>query len=224
MTTWGTAQWNWGSAVGKAHDAAAVLRQSLASRESRFEFVQSLKRCAADFDDAKLCLALVWQKAARRGPLSAPFAEGYAKLVNGDFEENKDAAFASTIAPGIQRYCLNVKLQVKPERVEEFEATIRQNELGTRQEPRNLRYSYGKATEGSGTYLFQEVFVGERGFKDHAAAPHFAKWEVFAATEPFAADPVVDFWEATTNFADEAPPSVVAAAALLSLDFIDDGW
>ena len=220
--TWGTKQWNWGSAIGAAHDAAAVLRRDLRTEDARRTFVQQLKRCDASFDDAKLCLALVWQRASRRPGFSPAFAEAYEKLVKGAFE-GEDLAFAQCMAPGIERYCLNVRVGIKEDRIAEFEAAIRQNEIGTRTEPRNLRYSYGK-TKNPGEYIFQEVFVEEQGFKEHAAAPHFAKWEAFAATEPFTAPPVIDFWTAITNLADEAPASVVAAAALVSMDFIQIGW
>jgi len=233
--TWGTKSWNWGSAMGVAHDKAAALRRDLSTTEARLDFVQSLKKCAASFDDAKLCLALVWQQSARKGPLPPAFAEAYAELVAGAFEgEGADEAFARTMAPGIDRYCLNVRLAIKPERLTEFEAVIAQNERGTRTEPRNLRYSYGveaesqKEEEQTGGavvyYFFQEAFVGEKGFQAHASAPHFAKWEAFTETDPFAEAPQVHFWYATTNLADEAPPSLVAAAALASLDFIEDGW
>ena len=40
---WGTAAWNWGSAVGDAHDAAAELRSALSTNDSRRDY---LPRCA----------------------------------------------------------------------------------------------------------------------------------------------------------------------------------
>eukprot|EP00629_Pelagomonadales_sp_RCC1024_P014241 CAMPEP_0119280922 /NCGR_PEP_ID=MMETSP1329-20130426/23669_1 /TAXON_ID=114041 /ORGANISM="Genus nov. species nov., Strain RCC1024" /LENGTH=35 /DNA_ID= /DNA_START= /DNA_END= /DNA_ORIENTATION= len=35
MKTWGTKEWNWGSPVGGAHDAAAQLRSALSTDSAR---------------------------------------------------------------------------------------------------------------------------------------------------------------------------------------------
>lgn len=40
---WGTPSWNWGSAVGGAHDAAAELRARLNSRAARAQFLVDLE-------------------------------------------------------------------------------------------------------------------------------------------------------------------------------------
>ena len=220
MGKWGTSSWNWGSAVGEAHNEAAKIRRGLQSKEARASFVQSLKQSKGSFDDAKMCLALVWQQS--RKPLNPAYEEAYSKLVAGAYEGN-DYAFAKTVAAGIDRYCLNVKLEPKPERLEEFLKTIKQNEAGTRTELRNLRYSWGKSTSDE-SYFFQEQFIEEKGFQEHAASAHFQIWEQFADTDCFVKAPTVDFWNAKTNLADEDTPSVVAAAALMTLDFVESGW
>ena len=49
----------------------------------------------------------------------------------------------------------------------------------------------GRVTARSGH--FQESFVGKQGFDEHCAAPTFAAWEAFAASDPFTAEPSVRF-------------------------------
>lgn len=65
--TWGSPTWNWGYAVGDAHDAAAVLRQRLQSQPLRAAWLQQMVVAPAEvpWEDVKLALALLWQRASR---------------------------------------------------------------------------------------------------------------------------------------------------------------
>lgn len=215
---WGTSSWNWGSAIGDAHDAAAVLRQKLRSDKARSDYILSLKRGGIDdWLEVQLCLALVWQ---RRRPEA--FMETYETLISGGYSTSYD--MAQDMAKGLERFCLNVRLDVKPERLEEFLKTIKINEAGTRTEPKNIRYSWGHSTTEPTSFHFQEQFCGQSGFDQHASSPHFSTWEAFAQTEPFTKPPQVEFWIADTNLAHEEPPCVVAAAVLATLDFVPSGF
>jgi len=93
-------------------------------------------------------------------------------------------------------YCLNVKLAVKPERRDEFLECIKNNQRGTLgTEPLAVVYTYGEEVDNPNTFYFHEKYKGKEGFEAHAAAPHFAAWEKFAATDPFTSPPEVFFFD-----------------------------
>eukprot|EP00584_Thalassiosira_punctigera_P001976 CAMPEP_0172526284 /NCGR_PEP_ID=MMETSP1067-20121228/1226_1 /TAXON_ID=265564 ORGANISM="Thalassiosira punctigera, Strain Tpunct2005C2" /NCGR_SAMPLE_ID=MMETSP1067 /ASSEMBLY_ACC=CAM_ASM_000444 /LENGTH=248 /DNA_ID=CAMNT_0013309755 /DNA_START=97 /DNA_END=843 /DNA_ORIENTATION=- len=120
-----------------------------------------------------------------------PFAEPH---VADEFElchEGPSAKIANAEA-----VCLNVELCIKPEVREEFLAVIRQNKAGSDEEPLCLQYSWGENVNEPNTFHFHEQYVGEEGVAAHNAAPHFAKWEEFASTGPFARPPVVQKFSA----------------------------
>lgn len=96
-------------------------------------------------------------------------------------------------------YCLNVELCIQPEVREEFLKVIDNNQKGSRQqEPLCLQYDYGESVDTPNSFYFHEEYegadAGKEGFDAHAKAPHFAKWEEFAATNPFTKPPVVSFY------------------------------
>jgi hypothetical protein len=70
---------------------------------------------------------------------------------------------------------------------------------------------------------FQESFVGKQGFDEHCAAPTFAAWEAFAGSDPFTAEPSVQFYVPTTSVAADHAPCVCVAAFLAALDFVPRG-
>jgi (4S)-4-hydroxy-5-phosphonooxypentane-2,3-dione isomerase len=96
-------------------------------------------------------------------------------------------------------FCLNVELCIQPERREEFLTVILNNQNGSRgDEPLCLQYDFGESLEKPNHFYFHEQYTGaqdgKEGFEAHQAAPHFAAWEDFAATNPFTKDPVVAFF------------------------------
>merc|ERR1712046_446511 len=94
------------------------------------------------------------------------------------------------------KFCLNVKLCIKPQRRDEFIACIRNNQQGTLStEPLALEYTWGESMDAPNTFHFYEKYVGRAGFEAHQATEHFAAWETFAASEPFTSPPVVEFYE-----------------------------
>lgn len=195
-----------------------VLREALQTEARRSDYLLAMKRGVIPWDETELCLKLLWQRSSN---LPAPFATTYETLEQGGFDT--PYAMAEAMAPGVERYCLNVRLDIKPDRLDDFKAAIAQNEAGTRLEPKNIKYSWGESATDANSFHFQEQFCGEPGFNAHASSSHFATWEKFAATQPFAQEPKVEFWNATTNLAHEAPPCVVAAAVLATLDFVELG-
>lgn len=224
--SWGTKAWNWGSANGAAHDVARDVRASLRAEAQRVEYLVAAKQGKVSEASLKMTLGLTMQRFGNQGGrLPEALRQTYERLVAGDFEDAESgfASLAATAAPALDRYNLNVELAVKQERRAEFLDCIRANAAGTLREPKNLRYCWGESATEPGTFHFQESFVGEAGFQAHAAAPHFAAWETFAATEPFSRPPSVQFYAPATSVADDHSPNVVAAAVLASLDFAAAG-
>ena len=64
---WDSANWNWGSAVGEAHDEAQRIRSSLASPEDRRKFLQTTAVGETPLEDVKMALALKCQRARNVG-------------------------------------------------------------------------------------------------------------------------------------------------------------
>ena len=97
---------------------------------------------------------------------------------------------------GGSKFCLNVKLCVKPERRGEFIECIRNNQKGTlSSEPMAIEYVWGEDTNEANTFHFYEKYEGRVGFEQHQSTAHFAAWEEFASTDPFTSPPVVQFYE-----------------------------
>ena len=65
--SWGSAGWNWGSAVGAAHDKAAIVRAQFAKRHRRTSFMAWAKCGTVDAGDLKMALALSCQRARNLG-------------------------------------------------------------------------------------------------------------------------------------------------------------
>ena len=64
---WSSPSWNWGSAVGDAHNEAMRVRDSLSTPEKRTQFLQDNAANSADLEDAKMALALSCQRARNIG-------------------------------------------------------------------------------------------------------------------------------------------------------------
>jgi hypothetical protein len=65
--SWTGPEWQWGSAAGKAHDAAQRLRASLSTEEARDKFLTGVGMMdEEDFEDSKVVLALKIQRASKR--------------------------------------------------------------------------------------------------------------------------------------------------------------
>jgi quinol monooxygenase YgiN len=96
-------------------------------------------------------------------------------------------------------FCLNVQLCIKPDVRDEFLEVIENNARGSNEdEPLCLQYDWGEDTYQPNVFHFHEEYTGadagKEGFDVHALAPHFTKWEEFAATGPFTKPPVVSFY------------------------------
>lgn len=93
-------------------------------------------------------------------------------------------------------YCLSVEFCVKPERIDEFLANIRQNQRGSLAEPLCKEYTWGRSVDDPYTFHFHEKFEGKEGNLAHQKTPHFAEWLKLVETDPFSKPPVISVFEA----------------------------
>jgi len=64
---WADPNWNWGSAVGDAHDLAMGVRSKLSTTDIRMAWLADLEDGNVDIEEFKLALGLRMQQAARQG-------------------------------------------------------------------------------------------------------------------------------------------------------------
>ena len=97
----------------------------------------------------------------------------------------------------LEKYCLNVKLDVDPTKREEFLDCINNNQKGTlSNEPLSLKYTWGEDESNPNVFHFHEEYIGREGFEEHTKAPHFAIWQKYAdqSPSPFVTAPEVVFY------------------------------
>ena len=71
-------------------------------------------------------------------------------------------------------FVMLVKLQVKPELVDEFKAAILNNAaLSIERDPGCLRFDVLQQTDDPTRWVLYEVYDKEQAWVDHRAAPHF---------------------------------------------------
>jgi quinol monooxygenase YgiN len=92
--------------------------------------------------------------------------------------------------------CLNVRMAVKPNRREEFLASILADQAGTlANEPLALAFVIGEDLTVENLFYLHEQYVGEAGFQAHLRAAHFQPWQAFVNTEPFFGPLEVQFYD-----------------------------
>jgi (4S)-4-hydroxy-5-phosphonooxypentane-2,3-dione isomerase len=74
-------------------------------------------------------------------------------------------------------FVLFVKIQVAPERRQEFIEATQANHLGTRQEPGNLRFDVIQHNGDPNQFALYEVYHAESDFQAHQKTAHYAKWK-----------------------------------------------
>ena len=84
-------------------------------------------------------------------------------------------------------YVVVVNVSVKPESVAQFIAATRDNHLGTRTEPDNVRFDVVRRIDDPNRFVLYEVYLSEGAFAAHQQTPHYLKWK--EAVLPMMADP-----------------------------------
>jgi autoinducer 2-degrading protein len=97
-------------------------------------------------------------------------------------------------------YCLNVKLELRPDQRETFLKLIKEDQKQSiATEPGCLQFVVGEDTTTPNAFYLHEEYTNEAGFQAHTETPHFAKWNEFCETKPWSNNdgPVVDFYHGT---------------------------
>jgi autoinducer 2-degrading protein len=94
------------------------------------------------------------------------------------------------------RYCLNVALTLKPERVDEFLKIMQNSQLATlTTEPAARQFVVGRSQTNPNEFFLHEEYDDLAAFQAHTRTPHYQAWSQFVETNPFSADIRADFYE-----------------------------
>ncbi len=75
------------------------------------------------------------------------------------------------------RYCVNVKIWIKPERVSDFLTVILADKEATeRLEPTAKQFTVGKSATEEHCYFLHEEYDDKAAFESHCKTEHFGHW------------------------------------------------
>jgi autoinducer 2-degrading protein len=74
-------------------------------------------------------------------------------------------------------YVVCVRIQVKAGHEEDFVAATRENHLGTRREPGNVRFDVLRLLEDPTRFLLYEVYQSADDFAAHQKTAHYLAWK-----------------------------------------------
>jgi autoinducer 2-degrading protein len=69
-----------------------------------------------------------------------------------------------------------VRLDVKPERLDDFLKLVTYNASESRKEPGNLRFDVVRSIDSRTRFALYEVYRDEAGILAHQATPHYGRW------------------------------------------------
>ena len=69
-----------------------------------------------------------------------------------------------------------VRLDVKPDRVDDFLKLVTFNASESRKEPGNLRFDVVRSVDNPTYFRLYEVYRDDAAVRAHQATPHYAKW------------------------------------------------
>jgi (4S)-4-hydroxy-5-phosphonooxypentane-2,3-dione isomerase len=69
-----------------------------------------------------------------------------------------------------------VRLEVKPERVDEFLELVTYNATQSRKEPGNLRFDIVRSVDNPTRFGLYEVYLDDAAVQAHRSTAHFARW------------------------------------------------
>ena len=91
---------------------------------------------------------------------------------------------------------LNVKVNIKPERRQDFLTIIQKDaEQTLATEPGALQFTIGEDVVTPNVFHFHEQYKTMADFEFHQATPHFKEWIDFQATNPFVEDVVASIYQ-----------------------------
>lgn len=134
----------------------------------------------------------VWETFAATDPFTSPPEIAFFEEVGPAPNRGKGKGKSQTSGTG---YCLNVHLNIKPDRIEDFLKAIKEDQKCTlKNEPLAMNFIIGQDTADENRYHLYERYVGKAGFDAHCASEHFAEWQKTVESGIFASDPVLCFY------------------------------
>jgi autoinducer 2-degrading protein len=73
-------------------------------------------------------------------------------------------------------HMIMVRLEVRPERLDDFLELVRFNASQSRKEPGNLRFDVVRSVDNPTRFALYEVYRDDASIQAHQATPHYAKW------------------------------------------------
>src|SRR5690242_14841158 len=73
-------------------------------------------------------------------------------------------------------YVVIVQIHVEPSSIGAFIAATKENHLGTRKEPGNLRFDLVRQLADPNRFTLYEVYADEAAFVAHQTMPHYFQW------------------------------------------------
>jgi quinol monooxygenase YgiN len=101
----------------------------------------------------------------------------------------------STTPATTKVFALNVTLNVKPERRNDFLAVIihdKKQTLAT--EPGAIQFVVGEDVASPNTFYLHEQYQTKDDFDHHTKTEHYATWKKFCNEDPFTSAPVVNLY------------------------------
>jgi autoinducer 2-degrading protein len=73
-------------------------------------------------------------------------------------------------------HMIMVRLEVKPDRIDDFMKLVLFNASESRKEPGNLRFDVVRSVDSPARFGLYEVYRDDEAVRAHQATPHYAKW------------------------------------------------
>ena len=94
------------------------------------------------------------------------------------------------------RFCVNMALFLKPERVEDFLKVILDDQEATlRLEPGARQFTVGRSPTDPTRFFLHEEFDSVEAIGEHRKTEHYARWAEFKNTDPFTQPPITDTYD-----------------------------
>lgn len=119
---------------------------------------------------------------------------------------SKASSSSSSSSSSSGPYCLNVQLDIQPDRRDEFLLVIGQDAKGAlTTEQGCLQYILGEDVETPNRFYLHEQYRSLEDFQIHQSQSYYKEWKAFGATDPWkpGTTPVVQFFQATHQAVDK---------------------
>jgi autoinducer 2-degrading protein len=74
-------------------------------------------------------------------------------------------------------YAVIVRMEARPEKVDEIVALAAHNARESRKEPGNLQFDLLRSSGNPLQFVLMEVYQDEAAFKEHQKTAHYARWK-----------------------------------------------